>query len=98
MTTRATGRYSIYRHRARVGLCCAVAEGSREPEFIEGDAWIPVETLDLRRGRPEGFDEAAAAFSCALQGFYVFHWGRDRRAPAVSGRTGKRAGRLCAGP
>ncbi len=90
-------RYSIYRHRRRVELCCAILEGSGEPDFMEGDAWIPVETLDLHRGRPEGFDESAAAFSCALQGFYIFHWGRERHAHAASNRMDRRLGRPRAG-
>ena len=81
------GRYSIYRHRVRAGLCCAVREGSTEPDFVAGSAWLPAETLDLKTDCPAGFDEAAAAFSCAIQGFYVFYWGFDRRKPLTRRST-----------
>ncbi len=79
---RQHGRYAIFRHRTRVELCCAIVEGSKEPDFMGDGWWVPAKTLDLQTARPEGFDESAAAFSCAMQGFYVFFWGRDRRAPA----------------
>jgi hypothetical protein len=80
-------RYSVYRHRVRADLCCAVREGSAEPDFVGGQAWLPAETLDLQTDRPPGFDEGAAAFSCAIQGFYVFYWSFDRRMPLLRRST-----------
>ena len=72
----SAGSYLIFQHWTRVDLLCAVRDGDLLPAFLDED-WIALKVLEDGAERPSGFDDAAAQFSCAMQGFYVFH--RDRR-------------------
>ena len=64
--------YLIFQHWTRVDLLCAVRDGDSLPAFLDED-WLALTVLDDDAQRPVGFDDAAAQFSCAMQGFYVFH-------------------------
>ncbi|HEX2552894.1 MAG TPA: hypothetical protein VHL98_04280 [Microvirga sp.] len=60
-------------------LCCAALEGHELPPAMSPNEWAVAEVLERGEIRPPGFNEDAAAYSCSVQGFYVFHWNERRR-------------------
>ena len=80
--------YLIFQHWTRVDLLCAVRDGDPLPAFLDED-WIALKVIEDDAERPVGFDDGAAQFSCAMQGFYVFHRDRGRLSarPGVAGWT-----------
>ncbi|HEX2554757.1 MAG TPA: hypothetical protein VHL98_13735 [Microvirga sp.] len=84
----SAGSYLIFQHWSRPDLLCAVRDGDELPAFLDED-WIALKVLEEHGERPIGFDEGAARFSCAMQGFYVFH--RDTRRLATSLSREKRS-------
>ena len=75
--------YLIFQHWTRVDLLCAVRDGDLLPAFLDED-WLALTVLEDDAERPVGFDDAAAQFSCAMQGFYVFHREPRRRSARPS--------------
>ncbi len=78
--------YQLFRHVRREDLWCAVPCGQSLPGVFGAAAWKALVLSIGGSGRPPGFDEDAAAYSCSLQGFYVFHWG-GRNAPPHRSRV-----------
>jgi hypothetical protein len=78
--------YQLFRHTRREDLWCAVPSGQSLPQVLEVQTWDLCALTVSGIERPPGFDEAAAAFSCRLQGFYVFHWG-SRTVPRARSRV-----------
>ncbi len=74
--------YLIFQHWSRVDLLCAVRDGDPLPAFLDED-WIALTVLEDEAERPIGFDDDGAQFSCAMQGFYVFHRSRRRLSSHV---------------
>jgi hypothetical protein len=71
--------YEMYRRAKEPDLCCAVSEGSDFPSILGPNEWAYAEFLEAGQRRPPGFDEDAAAYACAVQGFYLFRWHGRRR-------------------
>jgi CubicO group peptidase (beta-lactamase class C family) len=82
--------YQLFRHGRREDLWCAVPCGQSLPQVFEATSWKALVLTSSGSGRPPGFDEDAAAYSCSVQGFYVFHWG-GRTAPRPRSRALDRA-------
>jgi hypothetical protein len=77
--------YQMYRRASQPDLCCAVRDGQPFPSIFSPNDWAPGEFLEAGDRRPPGFDEDAAAFACAVQGFYVFRWSGRRRSDPAAG-------------
>jgi hypothetical protein len=78
--------YQLFRHARREDLWCAVPRGQLLPRALGTTAWVSLNLAISGSGRPPGFDEDAAAYSCGQQGFYLFRWGR-RMAPRPRSRV-----------
>jgi hypothetical protein len=78
--------YQLFRHIRREDLWCAVPSGHALPQALGTASWMPLDLTISGSGRPPGFDEDAAAYSCGQQGFYVFRWGH-RMAPRPRSRV-----------
>lgn len=78
--------YQLYRHCRRGDLWCAIPCGQPLPQALGAASWHPLDLTISGSGRPPGFDENAASYSCGQQGFYVFRWGQ-RMAPRPRSRV-----------
>ena len=72
--------YYMFRHARAPSRCCAIRDGDGFPAALSANDWAEAEYLDERDARPPGFDEGAARYSCAQQGFYLFIWGGRKTA------------------
>ncbi len=66
--------YQMFRLAKAPSRCCAILDGDRFPQVLGPNEWAEAEYLDELGPRPPGFDEAAAQYACAFQGFYLFTW------------------------
>jgi hypothetical protein len=78
--------YQLFRHVRREDLWCAVPHGQALPGVFGAASWKTLVLTISGSGRPPGFDEDAATYSCSQQGFYVFRWG-GRTAPHPRSRV-----------
>ncbi len=74
--------YQMFRHAKNPSRCCAIRDGESFPQVLGPNEWAEAEYLDEREPRPPGFDEAAAQYACAVQGFYLFTWSGRRNKPS----------------
>jgi hypothetical protein len=74
--------FRLYRRAREPDKCCAVLEDGELPPVLDRNEWAPAEILEAHQVRPPGFNESAAEYACAVQGFYFFHWSGKRRTAA----------------
>jgi hypothetical protein len=80
----ATRSFDVFRLRTRPDLCCAVAEGSVRPDFLDDDQWEHAGVIVDDASAPPGFAQGAARYAIDLQGFYVFRWSRPLTSRQLS--------------
>jgi hypothetical protein len=71
--------YTLYLSLEHPDSVCAVREEEPFPSILSEAAWTPFYVMEPEDKAPDGFDKVAAAHSCRVQGFYIFHW--QRRSP-----------------
>jgi hypothetical protein len=72
--------YTLFRHKSRPQLRCAVPVNQPLPDSLEPDMWEESGTAFDERSAPPGFQESAARYAFAMQGFYIFR----QRTPGES--------------
>ncbi len=77
--------YTLFRHKSRPELRCAVPAHSGLPNTLEGEMWEQDPVAFDAGSAPAGFEEDAALYAIAVQGFYIF--GQRTRAQAYARRA-----------
>lgn len=70
---RALDAYNVFRRREKPALRCAVRQDRPLPDFVRGDAWDYVGTVNGTGPMPAGFRPKAAREAASTPGYYVFH-------------------------
>lgn len=69
--------YNVFVRRQQPALCCAIAQGSPVPPFIEENAWEYGGTVRHLAWTPAGFQPERAREAVRAFGYYLFHaWAR----------------------
>jgi hypothetical protein len=69
--------YNVFARRQQPALCCAIAQGSPVPPFIEEKTWEFSETVQPFAWTPDGFQPECAREAIRVLGYYLFHsWAR----------------------
>ncbi len=77
--------YTLFRHKRRPELRCAIPAHHTLPNTLEAEVWEQDPTAFDEAAVPPGFDESAARYAIAVQGFYIF--GRRTRVQTAAQQT-----------
>jgi hypothetical protein len=78
-------QYTLFRHKTRPELRCAVPAHDGLPKTLQDGTWEQDPDVFDAGSAPAGFEENAARYAIAVQGFYVF--GQRTRAQAYTRRA-----------
>jgi hypothetical protein len=65
--------YNVFARRRSPALCCAIAQESPVPSFIDNETWEFGGTLKPLEVIPGGFQPKAAREATQILGYYLFH-------------------------
>ena len=65
--------YNVFARRRLPALCCAIAQESPVPSFINNETWMFGGTLKPLEVIPGGFQPKAAQEATQILGYYLFH-------------------------
>jgi hypothetical protein len=72
-TVQSAPTYNVFARRHHPALCCAIAQESPEPSFIQNEAWEFGGTIRPLEAMPAGFRLKAAQEGMQIVGYYLFH-------------------------
>jgi hypothetical protein len=72
-TVQSAPTYNVFARRRQPALCCAIAQESPVPSFIQNETWEFGGTVKPLGSIPGGFQPKAAQEAMEILGYYLFH-------------------------
>jgi hypothetical protein len=76
-------KYNVYRHKNRPELSCIVPTDQPLPAALEADMWEEEAAVVDERSAPPDFQESAARYALAIQGFYILRQRKHSQTPVL---------------
>ncbi len=76
-------KYNVFRHKSRPELSCIVPTDHPLPAALDAEMWEEEAAILDERSAPPDFQESAARYAFAIQGFYILRQRKHSLAPVL---------------
>ena len=74
-------KYNLFRHKSRPELSCIVPTDHPLPAALQAEMWEEEAAVLYERSAPPDFQESAARYALAIQGFYILRQRKHSHVP-----------------